>query len=80
MLPSDAMSRSRKKSPAGGNTVANSDRLGKSFAHRRTRRKARLAILAGAEPPSPRLTENPWDYPKDGKRWYGYGRPELLRK
>jgi CRISPR/Cas system Type II protein with McrA/HNH and RuvC-like nuclease domain len=80
MLFSDAMSRSRKKFPAGGNTVADSDRLGKSIAHRRTRRKARLAVLAGEEPPSPRLTENPLDFPKDGKRWYGYGRPELMRK
>lgn len=31
-------------------------------------------------PPPIRLTENPWGYAKDGKRWRGDSHPKLLRK
>jgi hypothetical protein len=74
------MSRSRKKSPAGGNCTARSDRYGKTMGHRRTRHEVSLALKFDLDAPSRKLTENPWTYPKDGKQWYGYGRPELIRK
>jgi hypothetical protein len=75
------MARSRKKNPAGGITVAASDKADKVLAHRRTRRAGASALRAGADvAPDPRQTENPYSYAKDGKRWFGAGKPELLRK
>lgn len=75
------MSRSRRKSPAGGMTTAVSDKPGKVLGHRKTRRAARSALIQGNEPaPTIKATENPWSYPKDGKTWFGDARPELLRK
>jgi len=75
------MSRSRKKSPAGGVTTAASDKADKTRAHQRTRRAVKEALQSGAEEaPDRRLTENTWSYAKDGKAWFGPGRPELMRK
>lgn len=75
------MTRSRKKRPAGGVTAATSDKLDKKRAHRRTRRVTNATLARGDEPICDiRLTENPWSYAKDGKRWYGPGDPRLLRK
>ena len=75
------MTRSRKKNPAGGVTTAESDKVDKAAAHRRTRHAADHALRAGAEDaPDRKQTENPWSYAKDGKRWYGEGKPALLRK
>lgn len=74
------MTRSVRRTPITGVTTAVSDRPGKALAHRRTRVAARCALAQGDEPPDRRLTEDPWDYPKDGKLWHGRCRPGLLRK
>jgi len=75
------MSRSKKKSPAAGVTTAASDKEDKTRAHQRTRRAAKQALRAGAEDcPDRKATEPVWSYAKDGKTWFGPGRPELMRK
>ncbi len=74
------MSRSRKKSPAGGITTSPSDKPGKVVAHRKTRRRVRVALTSGDDLPDRKQTENPYAYPKDGKRWYGKDDPVLRRK
>lgn len=75
------MSRSRKKNPAGGVTTAASDKDDKTRAHQRTRRAAKQVLRAGEEYcPDRKTTEQVWSYAKDGKAWYGPGRPELMRK
>lgn len=75
------MSRSRRKTPITGMTCAKSEKADKQAAHRRTRVAARCMLARGDEAPPPvRLTENPWSYAKDGKRWCGRRNPRLLRK
>jgi hypothetical protein len=74
------MSRSFRHVPITGITTAASDRPGKVLGHRRSRAAARTAMAAGAEAPSHRLTENPWTYPKDGKRWWRSPEARWLRK
>jgi hypothetical protein len=75
------MSRSRKKSPAGGVTTAASDKGDKTRAHQKTRRAAKQALRSGEEDcPDRKATEQVWSYAKDGKAWHGAGRPELMRK
>jgi hypothetical protein len=75
------MSRSRRSSPAGGMTSAPSDKPGKVIGHRGERRAVRIALQRGDESlPARGSLDNPASYPKDGKAWYGTGRPRLLRK
>lgn len=74
------MSRSRKKSPAGGITSADSDKPFKVAEHRRERRAAKAGIAAGQEPEHPRAFGNPWHGEKDGKAYHIRPRPEDMRK
>jgi hypothetical protein len=75
------MSRSRRKNPIVGMTSAESEKIDKARAHRRTRRLAAAVLSCGDEPSaSIKLTENPWTYAKDGKQWLSEVKPELLRK
>ena len=76
------MSRSRKKTPAGGATTIESEKADKAAAHRVTRRVAKELLRAGEEVlPDRKQTENPWDYGKDGKLYYGRDcDPSLTRK
>jgi hypothetical protein len=75
------MTRSRKKNPAGGITMSASDMPGKVQGHRKTRRAVRSALASSRdELPDRKKTENPYSYPKDGKRWYGKRDPAARRK
>jgi hypothetical protein len=74
------MARSRRKHPIFGMTTVESEKADKIAGHRRTRAAARIALAAERDPPSHRLTENPWTYNKDGKRWWSKAEPEEMRK
>lgn len=74
------MSRSFRKTPIAGIATAVSDKAAKTIGHRQARAAERGAMARGEDPPSPKAHGNPWSAPKDGKRWYGYGWPELMRK
>lgn len=78
------MSRSYKKNPAGGITTARTDRPGKKATHAKYRTAVRCALASGAEPPAEDAVSGPWDWPKDGKSWFGHDtareQPKLLRK
>lgn len=75
------MSRSHKKHPAGGCTTAASDKLGKRLSARAWRRRVRVALDLGLEPPHEYEMRNPWDWPKDGQKWHGKNlSPGFLRK
>lgn len=78
------MSRSRRKSPAGGIAVARSDKPGKQQASRALRVAERAALTAGGEIPDRRSVSNPYTWPKDGKRWFGARlaaeAPSIVRK
>lgn len=67
------MSRSRRKTPIGGNTTARSDRSGKRQAHRSVRAHVRHWLMRGDDVPDDREVKanNPWGWPKDGKTWHG---------
>jgi hypothetical protein len=78
------MARSRRKSPAGGITAARSDKAFKSLAARKLRAAERVALAAGADIPHRRAVDSPWNWPKDGKRWFGRDwandAPKIIRK
>ena len=76
------MSRSRKRTPVSGNTIAESDKWFKTASHRQERAAVRVehARDLEAEFPSPKAHGNPWKSQKDGKHWFGFERPEFLRK
>lgn len=73
------MSRSRKKAPVTGFTTCRSEKADKRAWHRAFRRAARQSEDAG-EHLRQREFSDPWVMGKDGKCWWGNGRPELLRK
>ena len=65
------MSRSRKKRPGGGLSVASSDKCYKQSEHRRERAAARSALhLGSGDLPAPKRFGNPWSSPKDGKQYW----------
>ena len=74
------MSRSRRHTPITGITVAQSDKPFKRIEHGRARAAERSALAHGDEPPGVKAFGDPWDSRKDGKRWQGYGRADLMRK
>jgi hypothetical protein len=89
------MSRSRRKTPKMGITMAASEKAEKVQAHRRVRRATKVATemlaLEGEDAPVLEV-EHPrtgsWQFVKDGKCWFGPGgglwwipkRKSLLRK
>lgn len=69
------MSDSYRKTPRGGWTTAASEKHDKRIANRRFRRRARLALHGGREPPRlMREVSDVWNMDKDGKRWFGWMR------
>ena len=68
------MSRSRKRNPIAGNTIAKSDKPGKQADSRRLRRRAAVALAQSGDGdaiPHDRAVRNPRNWPKDGKGWHG---------
>jgi hypothetical protein len=77
------MSRSYKKNPAGGITMADSEKKDKRLANRKYRRIVRQALMSWTEDtiiPLLREVSNVWDMDKDGKRWHGWKYPDVWRK
>jgi hypothetical protein len=78
------MSRSRRKTPIFGFTTAVSDHPWKKAAARKLRRRIKqylVATLDGDKFAGKRWDlVDPWSSEKDGKRWFGRNRPELMRK
>ena len=77
------MSRSRKKSPAGGIAVAKSEKGDKQKASRVARRVVREALASNPNGvlPEKREVSDVWTFAKDGKCWYGTaGDARWLRK
>jgi hypothetical protein len=76
------MSRSRKKSPAGGITTAESEKGDKQKASRVARRVVREVLAREPDGllPARREVSNVWTFEKDGKAWYGAGDARWLRK
>lgn len=66
------MSRSFKKTPAGGITTVKSEKQDKRIANRRLRSRVRQAVREGDEVlPERREISDVWCFGKDGKAWYG---------
>ena len=63
------MSRSRRKTPICGITVAESEKRDKQIANRRYRRAATVAVSSGDDPPLYNSIINPWAFSKDGKQY-----------
>jgi hypothetical protein len=75
------MSRSRRKTPISGITIASSNKEFKVAEHRRERALVRRALAAGTEDLlHHKMTGNEWASPRDGKRWFGARYPNLMRK
>jgi hypothetical protein len=76
------MSRSRKKHPAGGITVAGSEKSDKQKASRVACRVVREALARDLDSvlPAKREVSNVWSFAKDGKAWYRSEDPRWLRK
>lgn len=69
------MSRSFKRSPAGGNTTACSDKEHKRRGNRAFRRANRQRVRMGKDPIDVQAVYHQWGE-KDGHRWYGHGAME----
>ena len=67
------MTRSFKKTPISGNTGNRSEKRAKRFANRSWRLAVKDAIRRGGWETLPMQKEvsNVWDFPKDGKHWFG---------
>ncbi len=78
------MSRSRRKTPACGNTTAVSEKDDKRYAHRAERRVNHQFLATtgdGDALKATRAVSNPWSMDKDGKQRFDPQRfPELMRK
>lgn len=67
------MSRSRRKTPKGGITTAESEKKFKQFEHKKRRRHDNVLLDKVEEDgySSDKEFGNPWAGPKDGKVWHG---------
>lgn len=74
------MSRSFLKTPILGNCVCHSEKKEKRLANRKHRRVNRVRVRVGAEPLAVRVVSNTWSWGKDGKRWFGWGYFDGLKK
>ncbi|RQQ15537.1 hypothetical protein DF107_09060 [Burkholderia stagnalis] len=78
------MSRSKRKSPIGGITTAESEAQDKAQWHRRHRRVESARLKKDAvdyEAESHRAQSDPWKMDKDGKSYWGKDAPDsLMRK
>jgi hypothetical protein len=73
------MSRSRKHTPAGGNTTVSTEKRDKSLARKAWRRARRVADH-DAPVPDLREVSDVYDMGKDGKRYWTNPQPADLRK
>lgn len=75
------MGNSRRKTPMCGMTTAETDKPFKMNENRRQRRAVKVALMTGADVPSPKAYGNPWSSQKDGKqRFDPEAHPQLMRK
>lgn len=74
------MSRSRRKTPIFGITLADSDKADKRIANRRWRSRSRQAIRQGKEPPMLREVSDAWDFAKDGRHYWADATAKDKRK
>lgn len=74
------MSRSRRHTPVFGHTTAGTDKPFKQAENRRARRRTRIAVESGEEPPHPMEHGNPWASGKDGKSYWSDARPRDMAK
>ena len=69
-----SMARSRRKTPVVGIASARSEKADKVAAHRKERRKVRVALERSPQAdllPHTREVSNPWTMAKDGKHYVG---------
>ncbi len=67
------MARSTRRTPILSNTGAPSDKIFKRRAARRLRLAVRAGLRSGREIlPVAREIASTWDFPKDGKHWFGH--------
>lgn len=75
------MSRSRKKKPITGITLAETEKEFKQQEHQRERSRVRDALKTGKEVlPHHKEFGDPWDGPKDGKRIWTHDQDRAKRK
>lgn len=79
------MTRSRKRTPITGNTLAESEQRDKHNAHRNKRRLVRQLVKANeldlAAVVDVRDVSSTWSFAKDGRHWFDAKRhPRLMRK
>lgn len=76
------MSRSYRKMPIFGNTLAESEKKDKRFANRAYRRLCRVMLQQRPLLPLPafRAFSNPWGWRKDGKQYWQEATPADMRK
>ena len=75
------MSRSFKKNPICGHTMATSEKKDKRIANRTHRRINKTRINSGQEPLELREVSDPWGMDKDGKqRFDPKEHPKLMKK
>lgn len=64
------MSRSRRKTPITGITIAETEKQDKRLANRNFRRKTKICLALDKEPPyTIRETSDIWCFDKDGKQY-----------
>ena len=75
------MSRSRKKHPITGITLAETEKEFKQREHQRERSRIRDALRTGKEVlPHPKEFGDPWDGPKDGRVTWSHDQDKAKRK
>lgn len=78
------MSRSRKKRPISGITLADSEKQDKRLANRKLRRRVNQTLAVDPEAevfPHLREVSDPWTMAKDGRYWFDLHRfPGVIRK
>jgi len=65
------MGKSRKKTPVGGNSMCDSEKKDKRHANRAHRRREKVCVKEGIDPPDLREVSNVWCFGKDGKQYFG---------
>jgi hypothetical protein len=74
------MTRSHRRTPITGNTKCESEKRDKTLARKALRRATHVAIQTGMEPPTAHEVTDPYDWGKDGKKYWGRRFPEYMRK
>lgn len=74
------MSRSRKKTPIRGMTLADSEKQDKRLANRKIRRVNKIRVTGDQEPAHVRELSDPWGMDKDGRQYFGDEPAEDVKK